>query len=138
MLVDIIVEELDGVPGLRLVPIRPNTVPNFWQYPLTLDPEKTDKTATEFAALCTAEHGVAPHVYNEVNYLEVVYQEMNRDRRTCVGVPLPDHIRYEPGICPVAEESAMRVLQVDVHHGVDADGLRTQVRAIVETARKHL
>lgn len=137
-LVEIIREELEGVPGILQPPVRPDTVPNFWQYPLTLDPEKTDKTATEFAALCMAEHGVAPHVYNEVNYLEFVYRQMNRDRRTCVGVPLPDHIRYEPGICPVAEESALRVLQVNVHHGVDPDALRANVRAIAATARKHL
>jgi len=137
-LVEIISEELDSVPGLLLPPVRPNTVPNFWQYPLTLDAGKTDKTATEFAALCLAEHETAPHAYNEVNYLEVVYQQMNRERRTSVGVPLPDHVRYEPGLCPVAEENATRVLQVDVHHRVDPDGLREHVRAIAETARKHL
>lgn len=136
--VSIIEEELAGVPGLRLAPVRPDTVPNFWTYPLTLDPAQTDLTATEFAQLCQQEHSVGPGVYNEVNYLEVVYQEMNRQRRTSVGYPLPDYVCYHPGICPQAESGATRMLLLGVHHDTDPESLRTTVQAIAQTARQHL
>ena len=139
MLVDIIEEELGGVRGLRLAPDCPDTAPNIWHYPLTLDPEQTDLTATEFVQLCEREQGVGPglhYVYSEVNYLEEVYQEMNRQRRTSVGYPLPDYVRYEAGICPQAESAALRMIPLNVHHGmVDPDDLRTTAKAIAKTAR---
>ena len=138
ILVEIIEEELGGVPGLRLASVRPDTVPNFWLYPFTLDPAQTDLTATEFAELCRQDHGTAPGVYSEVNYLEVVYQQMNQQRRTSVGYPLPDYVRYEPGICPQAESAAQRLLTLGVHHGIDSESLRTEVQAIAQTARQHL
>jgi len=140
MMVDIIEEELRAVRGLRLAPVRPETVPNFWHYPLTLNPEETDLTAAEFTQLCEKEQGVGPelyYVYNEVNYLEAVYQEMNKQRCTSVGYPLPDYVRYEAGICPQAERAALRMIPINVHHGmVDPEELRSTVKAIAETARR--
>ena len=138
-MVNIIEDGLRGVSGLRLAPVRPDTVPNVWEYPLGLDPEVTDTTATEFADLCREEHGIAVPVFQEVNYLEVVYREMNERRRTSVGCPLPDYIRYEPGLCPQAESAAPRILTLNVHHGmVDPNKLRATVEAIAKTARRHL
>ena len=140
IMVDIIEEELQGVKGLRLMPVRPETVPNIWHYPLTLDPERTDLTTSEFAKLCEQEQGVGPglyQIYSEVNYLEIVYQEMNKQRCTSVGYPLPDYVRYEPGICPQAEGAALRMMPLNVHHGmVEPEELCRTVKAIAETARR--
>ena len=134
-MVDIIERETAGAPGLLPAPVRPDSAPNIWVYPLALNPAKTEKTATEFARQCRELHGVSPRVYEEVNYLEVVYQEMNMHRRTSVGYPLPDYVRYEPGICPIAERSAQRILPIGVHHGMtDPEELRTLARAIAKTA----
>ena len=139
MLAGIVEEELRDVRGLRLPAARPGGVANVWVYPLTLDPAHTNLTATEFAELCRQRHGVSPGVYNEVNYLEVVYQEMERQRRTSVGCPLPDYVHYEPGICPAAEEGARRMLPIGVHHGMTDPGeLRVLSRAIAETAREYI
>lgn len=139
MMVEIIEEELGGVKGLLLALVRPNTVANVWHYPLTLNPEQTDLTAAEFAQLCEREQGVGPglyQVYSEVNYLEAIYQEMNKQRRTSLGCPLPNYVRYEVGICPRAESAAVRMLPINVHHGmVDPGDLRTAVKAIAKTAR---
>jgi len=129
---------LGGVPGLRLAPVRPDTVSNFWVYPVALDPAQTDMTSKEFSQLCQQEHGVGPGVYSEVNYLEVVYQQMNQQRHTSVGYPLPDYVRYEPGICPQAEDGAKRMIPLGVHHGTDPESLRTTMQAIAQTACQHL
>lgn len=135
-LVQIIERGLDGAPGLRLAPQSPKGQPNFWVYPFTLDPQQTDMTASEFAARCREEAGLGPGVYNEVNYLEAVYQQMNRERRTSLGCSLPDYVRYDPGICPQAESGALSLLCLGVHHGLDPDELRATVASIAQTARK--
>lgn len=134
--VQIIEEGFAGVPGLCLAPRRVEDQPNFWVYPLSLDPEQTDMAAEEFATRCREETGTGPGIYNEVNYLEAVYQQMNRERRTSLGYPLPDYVRYDPGLCPQAESGALRLLLLGVHHGLDPDELRTTVENIARTARK--
>ncbi len=142
-MVDIIEKELGQLKGLKLAPVRPNTVANIWQYPLSLDPERTDLTASQFAEFCKKEQGVVSgsiyQVYDEINYLESVYREMDEQRRTCVGYPLPDYVRYQPGTCPQAEKAAARIITLNVHHGMVApEDLETTVKAIAETARRHL
>ncbi len=140
MMVDMIEKELKDVKGFCLMPTRPGTVPNVWHYPLVLDAEVTDLTSAKFAELYEKDQGVKPElfqIYEEVNYLEVVYQEMNQTRCTSVGYPLPDYVRYEPGVCPEAERIALRIVPVNVHHGmVDPQDLRKTVKAMAETARK--
>ncbi len=64
--------------------------------------------------------------YCEINYLEVVFQQMQRNRRTSLGCPLPDYVRYEPGICPKAEEAAGRFRALDIHHATDAEAVRAE------------
>jgi len=137
-LVELIEEELAEIQGLRLAPERSDTTPNFWIYPLTLDPAATDLTATEFAQLCQHDYGISPEVYQEVNYLEVVYQQMNQERRTSVGCPLPEYVRYEPGLCPQAEAGARRLLPINCHHGTDPQQLQSLVEAIAQTASDYL
>ena len=82
-LVKIIESELRGVPGVELPYVYPDTKPNYWAYGVRVP-----------APLGT---------YSEINYLEVVYQQMQKSRRTSVGWPLPDYVQYKPGICPKAE-----------------------------------
>ena len=142
MMVDMIEEELKDVKGFCLMPTRAGTVPNVWHYPLMLDAEVTDLTSAEFAKLYEKDHGVKPElfqVYSEVNYLEFIFHEMNEQRCTCVGYPLPDYVRYELGVCPVAEEVALRIVPINVHHGmVDPEDLRKTLKAMVETIGKAL
>ena len=114
-MVGIIEEELRGVLALLLMPVRQSSTTNVWGCRLFLDPALTDLSASEFARLCEERHGVELTVYREINCLEVVYREMNRARPTSVGFPLPEYVRYEPGMCPTAESSAWRFLPVFIH-----------------------
>ena len=56
-----------------------------------------------------------------------------------MGYPLPDYVRYEAGICPIAESSAQRLVPIGMHHGMtDPEHLRILAGAIAATARKYL
>jgi dTDP-4-amino-4,6-dideoxygalactose transaminase len=109
-LVEIIESELRGVEGIELPYIYPGTKPNYWAYGVRVP-----------APLGT---------YSEINYLEVVYQQMQRNRRTSVGYPLPDYVQYKPGICPKAEEGARRMRSIGTHHGADPEGIRKAAQGI--------
>jgi dTDP-4-amino-4,6-dideoxygalactose transaminase len=109
-LVDVIEAELRGAPGVELAHVYPDTQPNYWAYPV--------RVPAPLGSYC------------EMNYLEVVYQQMQRDRRTSVGWPLPDYVRYEPGSCPNAEAGAKRMWPIMSHHATDAEEIRRAARAI--------
>jgi perosamine synthetase len=109
-LVAIMEEELRGVEGIELAHVYPDTEPNYWAYPVRVP-----------AGLGN---------YAEINYLEVVFQEMQRSRRTPVGVPLPDYVRYEPGVCPQSEAAARRMRATLVHHATEPEVIRGAARAI--------
>jgi perosamine synthetase len=113
-------EELRAVPGLCLATTYPDTKPNFWYYPLTLDPA--------YASLTTSSVGLGR--YAEVNYLEVVFQEMQRRRCTSVGYPLPSYVRYELGLCPQAEAGALRISALTIHPSRSVDECRAQAREV--------
>ena len=116
-LVKVIEDELGSVAGVELAHVYPDTEPNYWGYPVRVPP------------------GLG--TYCEVNYLEAEYQKMQRDRRTSLGIPLPDHVQYVPGACPQAEEGAKRIRAIGVHHGKDPDEIREAavgVREAVENA----
>jgi dTDP-4-amino-4,6-dideoxygalactose transaminase len=125
-IVGVIEEELGSAPGIRLAHTHPDSKPNYWAYPLWLDPEQTELT--------TADLGFGR--YNEVNYLESVFQRMQQERRTAVGHPLPEYVRYEPGICPRAEQGARRLLVLWPHPlATTPELMRQQARAIAEQMR---
>ena len=113
-LVGIIEEELRGAPGIEPPYVYPDTQPNYWAYPMRV-PEGLSS-------------------YGELNYLEVVYQQMQRERRTSVGYPLPDYVRYEPGICPNAESAARRFHAILVPHTADPEAIRKAARDLRERA----
>jgi dTDP-4-amino-4,6-dideoxygalactose transaminase len=115
-LVAIMEEELRGVDGIELAHVYPETEPNYWAYPVRVP-----------SGLGT---------YGEINYLEVVFQEMQRSRRTSVGVPLPDYVRYEPGICPQSEAAARRMRATLVHHATEPEVIRGAARAIREDVER--
>lgn len=121
-LVRAIEEELGSTPGLRLAHTAPDTRPNYWAYPVTLDPARTSAT--------TAELGLPR--YREVNYLEEVFQRMERERRTSVGCPLPDYVHYRPGACPRAEEGAQRLMALLTYPRQEPEEVRAQAREIAE------
>jgi len=112
ILAGIIESELRDAAGVELAYVYPETQPNYWAYPVRMP-----------APLGT---------YNEINYLEVVFQEMQRSRRTSVGYPLPDYVRYEPGTCPAAEAAAKRFRLIMVHHGLEGEAVREAARKIRE------
>jgi dTDP-4-amino-4,6-dideoxygalactose transaminase len=109
-LVSIMEDELRDVPGVELAHVYPGTEPNYWVYPVRVP-----------SGLGT---------YGEINYLEVVFQEMQRSRRTSVGVPLPDYVRYGPGACPRAEAAARCMWPTLVHHATEPDVVRETARGI--------
>lgn len=115
-LVQVIEEELGGVPGVELAHVYPDTQPNYWLYPVRVP-----------AGLGT---------YRELNYLEPEYQKMQRERRTSVGVPLPDYVQYVPGSCPAAEEGAKRMRSISVHHAKTPEETREAAAAIREDVER--
>ena len=127
----IIEEELAGVEGILLAKRLPDTVPNYWTYPLFAE----KWTTGELSAIAERKTGGGVPRYAEVNYLEEVYQRMNAERRTSVGTPLPDYVRYELGICPNAEYGAQRFMPMMTHPVLtNVDDLRATVRRIKEAA----
>ena len=115
-MVEIIEAELRGGTGIELPYVYPGTKPNYWAYGVRVP-----------APLGT---------YSEINYLEVVYQQMQKSRRTSVGWPLPDYVQYKPGICPKAEDGARRMRSIGVYHGADPEGIRKAAQTIRETVTK--
>lgn len=97
-------EELADAPGIDLAHVYPDTVPNYWQYPV--------RVPAALGSFC------------EINYLEAVYQDMETHRRTSVGVPLPSHVHYAPGSCPNAEAYAPRIRTFSVAPSLDLDTVR--------------
>ncbi len=64
---------------------------------------------------------------------------MHEQHHTSVGYPLPDYVRYEPSICPIAESSAQRLVSIGMHHGMtDPEHIRILAGAIAATASKYL
>ena len=114
-LVEKIESELRDIQGVRLAHIYPNTQPNYWVYPVW-GPEHLGRSG-------------------EINYIEVEYQRMQKMRRTSVGVPLPDYVQYQPGICPRAEESTKGAWGLFVHHSVEDNELEESIRNFKEKVK---
>jgi dTDP-4-amino-4,6-dideoxygalactose transaminase len=103
-------EALAGVDGIELPHVYPHTEPNYWVYPV---------------------RGPArPMAQVEINYLETAYQAMQRERQTPLGIALPDHVQYVPGLCPRAEEAAPRFRAIPIHHGSELEEVREAARAV--------
>ncbi|OGV74792.1 MAG: hypothetical protein A3K19_17775 [Lentisphaerae bacterium RIFOXYB12_FULL_65_16] len=113
-LVHIIEAELGNVPGVELAQAYPNTVPNYWAYPVRVP--------------------AGQGAYVEINYLEEEYQKMQRERRTSLGIPLPAHVQYVPGACPNAEAGAKCLRSIGVHQATDPESVRQTARTIRDRA----
>jgi dTDP-4-amino-4,6-dideoxygalactose transaminase len=72
----------------------------------------------------------------EISYLEYIYQECEKARRTPFGYPLPDNVHYTPGTCPNAEKTARSILCLGSHHSETVEGARKLAEAIRTTAEK--
>lgn len=134
-LVEIIEEELRDCDGLLLAHRYPDTVPNYWTYPVQIDRERINLTAAQLAQRCREREGISIGFYHEVNYLEVVFQRAQAQRRTPFGYPLPEHVQYRVGLCPNAEDAAKRTLLFFVHHSVDPENIRRQAVALKKTVK---
>lgn len=88
----------------------PGTEPNYWTYPVRVPAPLGN--------------------YREINYLEAEYQKMQRERRTSLGIPLPDYVSYEPGACPNAEAAAKRIRSIGVHHAREPEDVRADARSL--------
>ncbi len=119
-------EALGEVPGLRLPTIYPDTEPIHWTMLVQLE----QMPVADLNAKLTEAGVGGVGAYSEINYLEAVYQQMSRERRTSMGCPLPEYVSYAPGTCPEAEAAAKRTLSLWTHHTVDPDAFRAQVEAI--------
>lgn len=127
-LVEIIETELAGTPNVALAYRYPYTEPNYWAYPLRAE----GVTTAELASKCS-DRSVSVPRYGEINYLEVVYQRMEAERRTSLGFPVPDYVHYRPGLCPQAELGAQHMMPVGVGPLTDEEGLRKWARDLRAT-----
>ncbi len=136
-IVEVIESELKDCPAIFLAYKNEDMKPNYWTYPVQLDPKATSLTATQVSRLCREEQGIGIGCYGEINYLEYIYQEIERKRMTPFGLSLPKYIHYQLGLCPIAEEAAKRTLLFSTHHSSDPEGIRKQVQALKKTMEKH-
>lgn len=78
-----------------------------------------------------------PKILLAHRYPEFVFRKAEEDRRTPFGYPLPDHVRYKPGLCPKAEEAAKRTLIFGIHHSKEPEEVRREVKALRKTMERH-
>ena len=115
--VEVIRSELADVPGIRLAHVYPDTVPNYWNFPIW-GPEDLFGPS------------------GELNYIEAAFQDMQAKRQTSVGVPLPDYVQYKPGICPKAEASTKGLGGIFCHHSGEVEDVRKAAIEIREKVQK--
>jgi perosamine synthetase len=137
-LVKIIEDELSGCSAILLAHRTPDMKPNYWAYPVQLNQEVIPLKATEISRLCYEETGIGVGSYGEINYLEHIYQKIERERRTPFGLPLPEYLHYQLGSCPNAEDAAKHTLTISTHHSADPEGIRKQAQALRSTVEKHI
>ncbi len=118
--------EIDGLNGIAPACVHPNTQPNYWVYPLWA----VGWSAEDLRQRVQERAGVGLGRYAEINYLESVYQQMEAERRTSLGTPLPDYVRYELGVCPNAEAAALQCIPMGCHHQLDVEAVRAQAAAV--------
>jgi len=138
-LVKALKEELEDCPGILLIPVYPQTKPNYWVYPVQIDPEEISLTAYEVYKLCLKEEGVRLNYFNDtVVYLEPAFQKAEEERKTPFGYPLPEYVRYKAGLCPKAEDAAKRTICFGVHHGREIEEIKREARALKNTMMRHV
>ncbi|MBM3474155.1 MAG: DegT/DnrJ/EryC1/StrS family aminotransferase [Armatimonadetes bacterium] len=120
--------QIAGVNGVAPACVHPDTQPNYWVYPLWA----VGWSAAELGDRVREKTGVGLGGYAEINYLESVYQQMQAERRTSLGTPLPDYVHYTPGVCPQAESAALHCIPMGCHPQVDLEAVRAQAAAIRE------
>jgi dTDP-4-amino-4,6-dideoxygalactose transaminase len=102
-------------------------------------PEKTSLTAYEVYELRLKGEGIGLSYFNDtVDHLEPVFQKCEKERKTPFGYPLPKHVKYEPGLCPKAEEAAKRTIMFGVHHGEEMEEIRSGAKALKNTMMRHV
>ena len=132
---DALTAALSGTPGLLLPQPYPDTVPNYWAYPVIVDP------ATGFSAADVVtwarDAGGSLGRYAEINYLEACYRQMQAARRTSIGIPLPDYVQYREGICPQAEATAQQLLMFGVTPWSEVEGMVPNCEVLRQVMEQH-
>jgi len=97
--------------SLRTTRIIPDCTISYWRYPVLVPPGRG--------------------TFLEIPYLEPVFREINSQRLTPFGAPIPGYINYDPGSCPNAEMGASQIRAISVHHSLtDQEFLETMERSL--------
>lgn len=123
--------------AIKLAHRPEGTTTNYWQYPVQLDPAHTQATAADIVDRVLAILPRAPiTAHNEVNYLERVFQDIERTRLGPHGQPIPPNVHYTIGSCPKAEASVRLSMHINVHHTIPASFLRRVASTIRRVAEE--
>ena len=126
-------DRLQNCQSIELAPHHEGSTANFWQYPLQLNSTHIKASALEIVKKVFDRIPRAPiTAHAEINYLERVFQDIERTRIGPHGQVIPDSVSYAPGTCPVAEEAAKRSFHVNVHHTIPAFFLKYVANTIKE------
>jgi perosamine synthetase len=109
-LVTLIDDELQrkGNQSLRTPRSFPDCSPSYWRYPVLVPPGKG--------------------TFIGVSYLEPAFQQINKQRLTPFGMPIPPRVNYDRGTCPAAEKGVSQIRAVPIHHNLTDLELRTMLK----------
>ncbi|HZM75949.1 MAG TPA: DegT/DnrJ/EryC1/StrS family aminotransferase [Candidatus Limnocylindrales bacterium] len=104
-----------GDDSVGVPPAFPGCTTSYWRYPI----------------LVPSGYGT----YKGISYFEPVFREMNDRRLTPFGLPIPQHVNYDMGSCPGAEQGASRIRSVSVHHGLTDQELQDSLNECLSDLR---
>lgn len=118
---DLLSRQLEGIPGIHPHHVDPSSECSYWFYMGRIDPTAFSVSRDEFLQAVAAEGvPVTPGYIGRLVYENPLFQ----DREAFPGKPYPwdgvygrSDIRYDPGLCPVAEEIESTAWRCLVHEG---------------------
>ena len=126
-------DELRDCPAIELAHRHEDTSVNYWQYPLRLNPEKVRVSARDVTTRVLERMPRAPiSPHDEINYLEHVFQGIERSRRGPHGQNIPEGVSYKRGLCPIAEQAVRRFFCISVHSDIPSTVMRQTAKVLRE------
>lgn len=128
-----------NLPGIYPPAIVPGVLSSYWFYMLRIDAEKAGVSRDDFAAALAAEG-----VDNQPGYIPTcIYEyDMFRNKNVFPGSDIPfsirhnpDDIRYEKGLCPVAEDVLNTSIRLNVSEFFTKQDMLDTIRAIQKVSR---
>lgn len=101
-----------GNAALRVPAVLPGSKVSYWRYPILVP--------------------VGRGTFKGVSYLEPVFMQMDKERVTPFGAPIPEYIGYGRGGCPGAELGVSQTRAVPIHHGLTDRELRDTLNLCLE------